>query len=505
MVPPAVPTASPSNDPDSIQTSNPGAMDTPNRSTNNKAVQVDSYDWESNSNSDSASGRSSRKDYHSNTYGENDVDGEGEGEGSVSNVDDEIQRTSALIVGRCVNEVERWLYFIERYSHPESNWTVEYYPIDSRINCSCLIFESFGLPCYHMIVVIKYEHLSTIPPSLVMRRWTRSCRPPAQQPIVGQISRSISHTARYGILSSGYKLMSFYASHAQDSFEDARQVEHEMTSWMRKRWEMGKNKECNTEIGEPSDGQTLFGVADPPVVKTKGNPGKKNSTTQHFEIRGNVATATAEHIAIMSTKRKIPYSASSPHLRRSKRLAALSVDQSTDGRDDDEMNVRSGGDYEEMTNSFSHANNESDGENDGETESDAKSDGESEGAIKLPTLSNFVSRPWNVKPKSPRRKLNANQAMLLHAVYNGFKPDIDKFGKEVTVIGHGTIGKSEGQSKLHRKAKSPTTLEDIHELLEAVLENQFDIYAKLKKVVCTLCSPSHPSHVYEDASTFDDE
>ncbi|XP_058219904.1 protein FAR1-RELATED SEQUENCE 5-like [Rhododendron vialii] len=143
---------------------------------------------------------------------------------------DEIQLTSALIVARRVDEVECWLYFIEMYSHLESNWTVEYYPIRSKMNCSCLMFESFGLPCCHMIVVIKYEHISTIPPSLVMRRWTRYARPAAQQPNVGQISRTISHMARYGILSSGYKLMSFYASHAQNSFEDTRQVEHEMTS-----------------------------------------------------------------------------------------------------------------------------------------------------------------------------------------------------------------------------------------------------------------------------------
>ncbi|XP_058211527.1 protein FAR1-RELATED SEQUENCE 5-like [Rhododendron vialii] len=193
---------------------------------------------------------------------------------------DEIQRAFALIVARRVDEMERRLYFIEMYSHPKSNWTVEYYPIDSRINCSCLMFESFGLPCCHMIVVMKYEHLPTILLSLVMRRWTRCGRPLTQQPNVCQISRSISHMARYGILSSGYKLMSFYASHAQDSFEDARQVVHEMTSWIRKRWEMGKNKECNTEIGKSSDGQILFGVGDPPVVKTKGNPGKKSSA-QH--------------------------------------------------------------------------------------------------------------------------------------------------------------------------------------------------------------------------------
>ncbi|KAF7153086.1 hypothetical protein RHSIM_Rhsim01G0154100 [Rhododendron simsii] len=137
--------------------------------------------------------------------------------------------------------------------------------------------------------------------------------------------------------------------------------------------------------------------------------------------------------------------------------------------------------------------------------------------------------------------------MLLHAVYEGFKPDIatmwwdtiyeawannhpkaslplghlligfmhdrrklpdlmqDKFGKEVTVIGCGTLGKSEGQSKLQRKAKNPTTLEGIQDSLEAVLENQFDIYAKLKKLERVVCSPSRPTHVQQDASTSDHE
>ncbi|KAI8539192.1 hypothetical protein RHMOL_Rhmol09G0162100 [Rhododendron molle] len=195
---------------------------------------------------------------------------------------DEIQRTSALIVTRRVDEVERRLYFIEIYAQAESNWTVEYYAVTSRMNCSCLMFESFGLPCCHMIVVMKYEHLRTIPPSLVMRRWTRCARPVDQQPNHGQMSRTTSQTARYGILRSGYNLMSFYASQGQDSFEDAREVEYEMTSWMRKRWERKKNKEWNTEIGEASNGQCIFGVGDPLVVKTKGNPGKKLSA-QHYQ------------------------------------------------------------------------------------------------------------------------------------------------------------------------------------------------------------------------------
>ncbi|KAF7127219.1 hypothetical protein RHSIM_Rhsim11G0046000 [Rhododendron simsii] len=45
-----------------------------------------------------------------------------------------VKRTSALIVARRIDEVERRLYFIEMYSYPESSWTVEYYPIRSRMN-----------------------------------------------------------------------------------------------------------------------------------------------------------------------------------------------------------------------------------------------------------------------------------------------------------------------------------------------------------------------------------
>ncbi|KAF7130425.1 hypothetical protein RHSIM_Rhsim10G0158300 [Rhododendron simsii] len=47
---------------------------------------------------------------------------------------DEIQRASPLIVAQRVDELRRRLYFIEMYSHSESNWTVEYHPLDSRMN-----------------------------------------------------------------------------------------------------------------------------------------------------------------------------------------------------------------------------------------------------------------------------------------------------------------------------------------------------------------------------------
>lgn len=135
------------------------------------------------------------------------------------------------------------------------------------------MFESFGLPCCHMIVVMKYEHLPTIPPTLIMERWTRCARP--QQPTVGLISPSPSTTsmARYGILSSAYNLMSFYASHSNESYQHARQLGNEITACMRERWER-----VNKVGTGPSSVGSQFNVRDPAVVKTKGNPGKNSKT-----------------------------------------------------------------------------------------------------------------------------------------------------------------------------------------------------------------------------------
>ncbi|KAG5540900.1 hypothetical protein RHGRI_020966 [Rhododendron griersonianum] len=338
---------------------------------------------------------------------------------------DEIQHAFALIVARHVDTVERRLYFIEMYSHPESNWTIEYYPIDSRINCSCLMFESFCLPCCHMIVVMKYEHLSSIPPSLVMQRWTRSGQPPAQQQNVGQISRSISHTARYEILSSGYKLMSFYASHAQNSFKDARQVEHEMTSWMRKRWEMGKNKEFDVVFVE------LY-----------------NLRPQMYEHYPETLFVDV-HLPMTAVKRKIP-SLTPPPLRRSKRLAEckdapILVDQSTNEGGDEEMNVNSGGDSDEeiIYNGFKPDNPSMWWD----TIYDAWTNDHPIASLPLAhLLTGFIH---------DRRKLpNLMQ---------------DKWGKvQISVMGSGTIGKSEGQSKLHQEVNNPASLKGLRDMILTV-------------------------------------
>ncbi|KAG5524533.1 hypothetical protein RHGRI_031256 [Rhododendron griersonianum] len=75
---------------------------------------------------------------------------------------------------------------------------------------------------------------------------------------------------------------------------------------------------------------------------------------------------------------------------------------------------------------------------------------------------------WNVHPKSPRRP--------------------------------GTIGKSEGQSKLHREVNNPASLEGLRDMILTVQENQISMWEKLKKVERVVCR-----HDDEDEDSFVEE
>ncbi|XP_058201021.1 uncharacterized protein LOC131315831 [Rhododendron vialii] len=136
--------------------------------------------------------------------------------------------------------------------------------------------ESFGIPCCHIITVMKFQQLVSIPMSCVVQRWTRSARSSNPQPSLTKIPNLLTQTTRYGILSSSFNLLSYYASHTDKDFMEAREAGFQMMSEMKKRWEMR-----NADKGEEKNSATkLFGIRDPKVVNTKGNPGGPSSASK---------------------------------------------------------------------------------------------------------------------------------------------------------------------------------------------------------------------------------
>ncbi|KAH7839147.1 hypothetical protein Vadar_000424 [Vaccinium darrowii] len=93
-------------------------------------------------------------------------------------------------------------------------------------------------------------------------------------------STTITQTTRYGMLSSTFNLVSYYASHLDMEFDEARNVAHEMMCRFRKKLETkelvydmaDKGNDEGGDEGRDGEGRVdLFG--DPAIVRTKGNPG----------------------------------------------------------------------------------------------------------------------------------------------------------------------------------------------------------------------------------------
>ncbi|KAG9441765.1 hypothetical protein H6P81_017619 [Aristolochia fimbriata] len=41
-------------------------------------------------------------------------------------------------------------------------------------NCTCMMFESEGVPCRHILLVLRNEKVCLLPESLILKRWTRT-------------------------------------------------------------------------------------------------------------------------------------------------------------------------------------------------------------------------------------------------------------------------------------------------------------------------------------------
>ncbi|KAL7177788.1 hypothetical protein ACSBR2_031034 [Camellia fascicularis] len=77
--------------------------------------------------------------------------------------------------------------------------------------------------------------------------------------------------------------MSYYASHANKDFEEAKEIAFQLTLQMKKRWSM--RKEGNAEAGDRNIAPKLYGVGDANVMKTKGNPGGTSSMVKPLKPR----------------------------------------------------------------------------------------------------------------------------------------------------------------------------------------------------------------------------
>ncbi|KAH7845688.1 hypothetical protein Vadar_004870 [Vaccinium darrowii] len=195
----------------------------------------------------------------------------------------EIVAESCLFLLGKQDTEDHYMYEVGKYGAPKKVWTVEYKPCNGIMKCSCLKVESVGIPCRHMISVMKREQLRQIPPGCVLSRWMRPTMQNGHEgPFLWNDSTTVTQSTRYGMLSSTFNMVPYYASHLDKEFDEVRKVALQMMCQVRKKWEtkdwvddMATNG--NAECGDGEGRVDLFGVGDPVIVRTKGNPGGSSS------------------------------------------------------------------------------------------------------------------------------------------------------------------------------------------------------------------------------------
>ncbi|CDP08176.1 unnamed protein product [Coffea canephora] len=148
---------------------------------------------------------------------------------------------------------------------PDMIWKVRYHPTNQSLTCSCFKLIKDGLPCCHIISVIKAEQLREFPRCCINKRWMKHARSEIDSGIDIQALNMATEVARFRILNSTCSEMNYYASQTLQAFNKARNLISKFTSDVKQIYNSkGEVDEPSPEVSEDADGSTSrSGMHDP--------------------------------------------------------------------------------------------------------------------------------------------------------------------------------------------------------------------------------------------------
>ncbi|KAH0976485.1 hypothetical protein GBA52_026204 [Prunus armeniaca] len=182
----------------------------------------------------------------------------------------EIKSCSTLTHDNVMHNFGGRVYILSKYGELHNNWTCVYHGGENmRIKCGCRKYESEGIPCCHLFYVMKCEHLTKIPPALIMKRWTKSAQNDTCRECFGKgedTTYKVVEMVRYGSLSAMSNKVCFYASKSAYGYA---MLTNEFSRW-EGICEGLRQKEEETSLKLGSAGQCPPNIMkDPKIVRTK--------------------------------------------------------------------------------------------------------------------------------------------------------------------------------------------------------------------------------------------
>ncbi|KAJ1411932.1 Zinc finger, PMZ-type [Sesbania bispinosa] len=118
----------------------------------------------------------------------------------------EIEKAGALIVIERRVSGDKLLFKLSEYCNRGKERRVDYDSSRSNFCCQCRLFESRGIPCSHIICVMKNEHVDHIPRSLVLARWTKSAKRNFMSGVeVQEVSSDVNNSSQIAALSAAFR------------------------------------------------------------------------------------------------------------------------------------------------------------------------------------------------------------------------------------------------------------------------------------------------------------
>ncbi|XP_027081720.1 protein FAR1-RELATED SEQUENCE 5 [Coffea arabica] len=189
-------------------------------------------------------------------------------------VREQIMRDPMLILSskEYLDDEACWVYSFSEYTKPDMVWKVHYHPSNQSLTCSCFKLVTDGVPCCHMISVMKAEHLREFPRCCINKRWTKCARSKIASSIDIQALNMATQVARFRVLTSACSEMNYYASQTVQGFNETRNLISKMMSHVKPiHTSKGDVDEPAPEVSQDADGSsTRSGMHDPRSTNSNG-------------------------------------------------------------------------------------------------------------------------------------------------------------------------------------------------------------------------------------------
>ncbi|CAH9103728.1 unnamed protein product [Cuscuta europaea] len=235
----------------------------------------------------------------------------------------------ALIVKERVVNGDELIFRLTKYCDLDSETNVVYHTSKLEFSCACKRFESRGIPCSHIICVMKEEHVDHIPHHLVLTRWTKNAKSAFMSSnSCESTDPDMMELARFGAYSGACIRFCKVAAKTSGLYNDVMDDILHLTE----KYEMLEKKKLADPIG--TEGSLVNHIGDPNMVKTKGAPKKNKSSMKRVRHCSNCGSTKHNARTCRNEKRKhenaFSHSDGSEFSTRSDHVSMLKKDGSRD-------------------------------------------------------------------------------------------------------------------------------------------------------------------------------